>query len=172
MFNSIFSTDLVKEDLDIFLGVKATGKDFAIIGQNLLGNAIALAAPAKADYPPNVNGLLLVAGPVSAPIAIDTTPKSIPANSKVSILKPNQTTATMSANVANVFRFTSFRKSTYAEATITPPNVKSSTFLGAVKTDVKGNLQLPAFALFKAGKYLLTVKVAGKTRIVVLTVIN
>ena len=41
MLNSIFPTDLVKENLNIFLGVKATGEDFAIISQNLLWDAIA-----------------------------------------------------------------------------------------------------------------------------------
>jgi len=150
----------------------------SIVGSALILSAISLAVPAHADYPPapstdlypRVAGLDLIGGSVSIPIGIDSTAKSIPANSNVSTLAVTQKSATVKAYKSTVFKFTSLPKSTYAEAVITSSNGKSSAFLGAVYTDKKGNLRIPAFGLFTAGSYTLTVKVGNVTRTIKLTV--
>ena len=141
----------------------------SVVGSALLLSAIGLATPAMADYPA-IPGLPLVGGSVSAPIAVDTTPKSIPANSKVATMSSTQKTTTATSGQSTVIKFTKLTKSTYAEATIKSADGKSSAFLGAVKTDANGNLQLPAFGLFKPGVYTLTVKVGKTTKTIKITV--
>jgi hypothetical protein len=152
----------------------------SIAGSVLLLSAIVVATPAQADYPPvpppgfndlypSIDGLDLIGGSLSIPIAIDSTPKSIPANSNVLTLSPTKNSATVKVNQSTVIKFTSLPKSTYVEAVIKSSNGKSSAFLGAVKTDSKGNLQLPAFGLFKVGTYTLTVKVGKVTRTIQIT---
>jgi hypothetical protein len=153
----------------------------SIAGTALLLSAIVVATPAHAEYPPvpapgsndfypSISGLNLIGGSVSTPIAIDSTPKSIPANSNVLTLSPSKKSATVKANKSTVIKFTSLPRSTYVDAIIKSSDGKSSAFLGAVKTDSKGNLQLPAFGLFKAGTYTLTVKAGKVTRTVKITV--
>jgi hypothetical protein len=150
----------------------------SIVGSALLLSTIAMAAPAKADYPPapnpnaypNVNGLDLIGGSAGSPIAIDFSPKSIPSNSNVSTFSLTKKSATVEPYKSTVFKFTSLPKSTYAEATIVSSDGTSAAYLGAVKTDKKGNLQLPAFALFTPGSYTLTVKVGKVTRKIKITV--
>lgn len=153
----------------------------AIAGSALLLSAIVVATPAQAEYPPiadpgyadlypSIAGLNLIGGSVSTPIAIDSTPKSIPANSNRLTLSPSKKSATVKANKSTVIKFTALPRSTYADAFIKSSDGKSSAFLGAVRTDSRGNLQLPAFGLFKAGTYTLTVKAGKVTRTIKITV--
>ena len=141
----------------------------SIIGSALLLSAISFATPATADYPA-VSGLPLVAGSTSCPIAIDTTPKSIPANSKVATLSNKETDFRATSGKPSVLKFANLGKASYADATVRCPNSNLGIFLGTIKTDAKGNLQLPAFGLFKPGIYTLTVKVGKATRTIKVTV--
>jgi len=142
----------------------------------LVGLSFALAAstmnslsPAIADYPA-IPGLPLVAGSLDAPISIDPTPKTIPANSKITTLSSNQISIINTAGQPTVCKFTNLPKSSYVEASIKSSDGKSSAFLGAVRTDKNGKLQLPAFGLSKPGIYTLTIKVGKVTKVIKVTV--
>ena len=144
-------------------------KFLAGLGFSLVVSTMTNIAPANADYPA-ISGLSILAGSADTPIWIDSTPKSIPANSKVATLSTNQKTITAYAGKPTVCKFTNLPKSSFAEATIKSANGKISTYLGAVTTDQYGKLQLPAFGLYKSGKYTLTVKVGKSTRVITVTI--
>lgn len=139
------------------------------LGLSLVVSTMTAISPANADYPA-IPGLPLVGGTADTPIAIDTTPKSIPANSRVTTLSANQKSIIANPGQPTVCKFTNLPKSSYAEATIKSANGKSSAFLGAVRTDKNGKLQLPAFGLYKPGTYTLTVKVGKVTKYIKVTV--
>mgnify|MGYP006287572357 CR=1 FL=1 len=126
-------------------------------------------SPSKADYPA-IPGLSLVLGSTDIPIAVDLTPKSIPANSKVTTLTEKQKTLTATAGQPVVCKFTNLPKSAEVQAEVRYVGASSYAFLGTVKTDKNGRVQLPAFGLSKPGLYLLTVTFGKTTKTIKVTV--
>ena len=139
------------------------------LGVSLLVSTITTISPANADYPA-IPGLGLVVGTSDTPIAVDLTPKSIPANSKVTTLTSTQKSLTATAGQPVVCKFTNLPKSSTVEATVRSSNGSASAFLGTVRTVKNGRLQLPAFGLSKPGVYTLTFKVGKTTKTIKVTV--
>ena len=136
------------------------------LGFSLVVSTMSNIAPANADYPA-VAGLTQQAGTSACPIFIDPTPASIPANAKIVSLSFSAKSANMTSGKATVLKLQMPHKNSYAAVTI--KCVKTTPFY-PVRIDSKGKLQLPAFALTKAGVYTLTIKDGKGTRTLKITV--
>ena len=136
------------------------------LGFSLLATAITAISPANADYPA-VPGLTQQAGTSSCPVFIDPTPASIPANAKIVSLSVSSKSVTMTSGKATVLKLQMPHKKSYANVTI--KCVNTSKFY-PVLINSKGLLQLPAFALIKAGVYTMTIKDVKGTRTLKITV--
>ena len=141
-------------------------KFLAGLGFSLVVSTMTNIAPANADYPA-VAGLTQQAGTSSCPVFIDPTPASIPANAKIVSLSLSAKSVTMTSGKATVLKLQMPHKSSYAAVTI--KCVKTTPFY-PVLINSKGLLQLPAFALIKAGVYTLTIKDVKGTRTLKITV--
>ena len=129
-------------------------KFLAGLGFSLVVSTMTNIAPANADYPA-VAGLTQQAGTSSCPVFIDPTPASIPANAKIVSLSLSAKSVTMTSGKATVLKLQMPHKSSYAAVTI---KCVKTTPLYPVLINSKGLLQLPAFALTKAGVYTMTIK--------------
>ena len=141
-------------------------KFIAGLGLSLVVSTITAVSPASADYPA-VAGLMQSAGTSSFPVFIDPTPASIPANAKIVSLSLSAKSVTMTSGKAIVLKLQMPHKSSYASVTI--KCVNTSKFY-PVLINSKGLLQLPAFALIKAGVYTMTIKDVKGTRTLKITV--
>ena len=141
-------------------------KFLAGVGFSLVVSTMTNIAPANADYPA-VAGLTQQAGTSSCPVFIDPTPASIPANAKIVSLSLSAKSVTMTSGKATVLKLQMPHKSSYAAVTI--KCVKTTPFY-PVLINSKGLLQLPAFALTKAGVYTMTIKDVKGTRTLKITV--
>ena len=141
-------------------------KFLAGVGFSLVVSTMTNIAPANADYPA-VAGLIQQAGTSSCPVFIDPTPASIPANAKIVSLSLSAKSVTMTSGKATVLKLQMPHKSSYAAVTI--KCVKTTPFY-PVLINSKGLLQLPAFALTKAGVYTMTIKDVKGTRTLKITV--
>ena len=137
------------------------------LGLSLVVSTMTAVSPASADYPA-VAGLMQSAGTSSCPVFIDPTPASIPANAKIVSLSLSARSAKMTSGKATVLKLQMPHKNSYAAVTI--KCVKKTTPFYPVRIDSKGKLQLPAFALTKAGVYTLTIKDVKGTRTLKITV--
>lgn len=149
-------------------GEKLMKKYLGIILVGLL--SIGALDSAQAEYPA-ISGLPLIAGYNGKLFAIDTTPKSLPINSKFITVVKNQDQASMSIEKSTVFRILSLRRNSILSVDIRPFGVDNNkaTFLGLIKSDRKGNIQLPAIAVLQPGKYSLTIFANGVSRKVSIT---
>ena len=129
-------------------------------------STFALISPATADYPA-VPGLTQSAGTTACPIFIDPTPASIPANAKIVTLSNSAKSVTMTSGKATVLKLQMPHKSSNADVRI---KCVKTTYFYPVRIDSKGKIQLPAFALTKAGVYTLTIKDVKVTRTFKITV--
>ena len=146
---------------------ESMNKKFIVgLGFSLLASTIAAISPANADYPA-VPGLTQQAGTTSCPVFIDPTPASIPANAKIVSLSVSAKSVTMTSGKATVLKLQMPHNKSYANVTI--KCVNTSRFY-PVLINSKGLLQLPAFALIKAGVYTMTIKDVKGTRTLKITV--
>ena len=142
-------------------------KKFVVgLGFSLVVSTMTNIAPANADYPA-VAGLTQQAGTSSCPVFIDPTPASIPANAKIVSLSVSAKSVTMTSGKATVLKLQMPHKSSYAAVTIKCVN---TTKFYPILINSKGLLQLPAFALIKAGVYTMTIKDVKGTRTLKITV--
>jgi len=136
------------------------------LGCSLVLSTFTAISPAYADYPA-VAGLAQQAGTSSCPVFIDPTPASIPANAKIVSLSVSAKSVTMTSGKATVLKLQMPHTKSYANVTI--KCVNTSKFY-PVLINSKGMLQLPAFALIKAGVYTMTIKDVKGTRTLKITV--
>ena len=143
-------------------------KKFVVgLGFSLVVSTMTNIAPANADYPAVVPGLTQQAGTTACPVFIDPTPASIPANAKIVSLSVSAKSVTMTSGKATVLKLQMPHKSSYAAVTIKCVN---TTKFYPILINSKGLLQLPAFALIKAGVYTMTIKDVKGTRTLKITV--
>jgi len=138
------------------------------LGLSLVVSTMTALSPASANYPPVISGLLQSAGTSSCPVFIDPTPASIPTNAKILSVSVSAKSVTMTSGKATVLKLQMPHKSSYAKVTI--KCVEKTSQFYSVLINSKGLLQLPAFALIKAGVYTMTIKDVKGTRTLKITV--
>ena len=142
-------------------------KKFSVLSVAILSAGLMAQTPhSSADYPA-VPGVTDIRGTATCPVAIDLTPKSIPANTTTKTLSLKAKSLTTVSGKPLLLKVSMPNKSRNAAVSIT---CGKTTRFPALKIDSKGILQLPTFALFADKAHVLKINDGKVTRTITINV--